>query len=98
MSLNLIKSANQQRKETALKEEQERRIANQITQEMVNIKLSLLQITKDVEKAKTAWGIIKHLDFPKITVYANALFVCLNNDEMPTIEKLDVIVEYLMKE
>jgi hypothetical protein len=96
--MNLVKSANDRAKESAMQREQEARMKAHIAQERMNIRVNLIQAAKEPEKAKAAWNIIKNKDYPEITIYGQAAFVMLKNDEVPTVEKLDVIAEYLKQD
>ena len=78
--MNIVQSANKRREEEKHKAEQQRRLDFQIKQELLNIRLAIFQITKDLPRAIAAWDIIKDIDFPKITAYANALYVYLDKD------------------
>jgi hypothetical protein len=72
-----------------------KRMNQHIIQERMNIRASILQITQDVEKATLAWGIIKDIDYPEITLYATALSIYLRNQEMPELSSLEKMVSYL---
>lgn len=96
--MNLLKSANERQRKEAAKAENEARMKAHIAQERMNIRVNILQSAKDPEKAKTAWNLIKDKDYPEITLYGQAAFVMLKNDEVPTVEKLDVIAEYLKED
>jgi len=96
--LNIGKSANERAREAAAKKQFEAQRNAQIRQERLQIRLQLLMITEDAVKASTAWKVIKDIKFPDITVYANALYVAIKNGEMPTLEQLDVIVDYLRED
>jgi hypothetical protein len=96
--MNLVQSANERKRQEAAKAEHEARMMQHIRQERMNIRVNLLQAAKEPEKAKSAWELIKDKDYPEITLYGQAAFVMLKNDEVPTIEKLDVIAEYLKED
>jgi len=96
--MNLVKSANDRAKEAAIQREHEARMKAHISQERMNIRVNLIQAAKEPEKAKAAWNLIRVKDYPEITLYGQAAFVMLKNDEVPTVEKLDVIAEYLKQD
>ena len=96
--MNLVKSANDRAKEAAIQREHENRMKAHISQERMNIRVNLIQAAKEPEKAKAAWNLIRVKDYPEITLYGQAAFVMLKNDEIPTVEKLDVIAEYLKQD
>jgi len=96
--MDLVKSANERKRQEAAKAEQEARMKAHISQERMNIRVNLIQAAKDPEKAKASWNLIKDKDYPEITLYGQAAFVMLKNDEVPTVEKLDVIAEYFKQD
>ncbi len=96
--MNLVQSANERKRQEAAKAEHEARMKAHIYQERMNIRVNLIQAAKEPEKAKAAWNLIRVKDYPEITLYGQAAFVMLKNDEVPTVEKLDVIAEYLKQD
>ena len=96
--MNLIPSANERKRQEAAKAEHEARMKAHIYQERMNNREKLIQAAKEPEKAKAAWNLIRVKDYPEITLYGQAAFVMLKNDEVPTVEKLDVIAEYFKQD
>jgi len=96
--MDLVKSANERKRQEAAKAEQEARMKAHIAQERMNIRVNLIQAAKHPVKAKAAWNLIKDKDWPEITIYGQAAFIILTNEDNPTVEKLDVIAEYLKED
>jgi len=97
--MKVVKSANdQRRKAKAQKEANDAQYNAHVAKERQSIRLNILHAAKGSEKAEPAWELIKNIDYPEITYFTQACYVMLNNDEIPTMAKLEKIVSFLKRD
>jgi hypothetical protein len=53
------------------------------------------EITFNIQRKIENNFIIKDIYFPKITAYANSLYVYLDKENLPTVKELEEVVNYL---